>query len=371
MFKKRPRGSLPYVPQEEPEEAKFAKEPCEGVATCVQEQRIEKPTSTPQKKGIIIAGPTGTGKTLLSLNLAAKIRGEIVSADSMQVYRGMDIGTAKVLPKDKARIPHHLIDIRNITEPFNVKDFCEEAKAACEDIFLRGKVPIIVGGTGFYIHALLYGPPSGPPTDLSVRKALQKEEEKYGIEFLYDKLRAFDPAYAETITPTDKHKVIRALEIIELSGKKVSDFSWKRRTRLPYCDWRSWFVFRPRNILYKLLESRCEEMLQQGLLEEVVELDRAGIRSNLTASQAIGYRQTLDFLDSGRTKEDYEQYVKNLKMASRHLAKKQFTWFRKEQHFQWLDMSRHSLEEIADIIIDDFEGKAPTALLPEDMNPEL
>lgn len=326
----------------------------EGVALSVQEQVVSK-GQFGSKKVIILAGPTGSGKTSLSLDLAEKIGGEVVSADSMQVYRGMDIGTAKATPSEQKRVVHHLIDIRDILEPLNVKEYYEEAMHACRDILNRGRTPIIVGGTGFYIHAILYGPPQGPGCDPEVRAMLQAEEQRLGIDLLYDKLAKFDPDYAATISRNDRHKILRALEIIEISGKKVSSFSWKDRKPQSFFDFRPWFLYWPRDILYKRLEKRCDEMLAYGLLEEVVKLDRAGLRKNHTASQAIGYRQTLDFLDSAQTAADYDEYVKELKTASRHLAKRQFTWFRKEPAFCWLNLAEHSKEAALQMILDDFE----------------
>lgn len=326
----------------------------EGVALSVQEQFVTK-NQFGSKKAIILAGPTGSGKTAISLELAEKLGAEIVSSDSMQVYRGMDIGTAKATPDERARVPHHLIDIRDITEPLNVKDYYEEAMYACRDILMRGRTPIIVGGTGFYIHSLLYGPPEGPGCNPQVRQMLQAEEERFGIDLLYEKLSKFDPEYAATISRNDRHKILRGLEIIEISGRKVSSFEWKERKPQSFFDFRPWFLYWPREILYKRLEKRCDEMLQYGLLEEVVHLDRLGLRQNSTASQAIGYRQTLDFLDTAQTPADYEEYVRQLKIASRHLAKRQFTWFRKEPAFRWLNLAEHSPQEAIDIILNDFE----------------
>lgn len=330
----------------------------EHVAISVQEQ-FETLYKHGTKKAIILAGPTGAGKTAFSIRLAEKIGGEIISADSMQVYCGMDIGTAKATKLERKRVPHHLIDIRNIQEPFNVKDFYEEAMRACHDIINRGGVPIVVGGTGFYIHSLLYGPPLGPPADPAIRSLLAEDEARFGIELLYDKLSLLDPVYAASISRNDRHKILRALEIIEISGKKVSDFSWKQRRPLGSFDWRCWFLFWPRPVLYKRLEARCEEMLRLGLLQEVVTLDRQGIRDNRTAAQAIGYRQTLDFLATAKTAQDYELYVEQLKQASRHLAKRQFTWFRKEPIFRWLDLSKHDADEALGIVMQDFEQEGP------------
>lgn len=326
----------------------------ENVAMSVQEQFVTN-AQFGSKKAIILAGPTGAGKTAISLLLAEKLGAEIISSDSMQVYRGMDIGTAKATPEEQKRVPHHLIDIREISEPLNVKDYYEEAMSACRDILMRGRTPLIVGGTGFYIHTLLYGPPLGPGCDPNIRAMLHAEEERFGIDLLYDKLSKFDPEYAKTISPNDRHKILRGLEIIEISGRRVSSFEWKSKKMQSFFDWRPWFLYWPREILYKRLEKRCDDMLRYGLLEEVVKLDRQGIRQNHTACQAIGYRQTLDFLDSAQTPADYEEYVKQLKIASRHLAKRQFTWFRKEPAFRWLNLAEHSTDEAIDIILKDFE----------------
>ena len=330
----------------------------QSIAISVQEQleNIFIPTS---RRAILIAGPTGAGKTELSLQLAEILGGEIVSCDSVQVYRKMDIGTAKVSKDARLRVPHHLIDIRDITEPFNVVDFYEAAKACCLDIFIRGKVPIVVGGTGFYFHALLYGPPRGPPANQELREKLAQDLEKFGIELLYEKLQEFDPQYAATITRGDAHKIVRALEIIEYTGKPVSAFEWKEKKEEGYFDFRSWFLFKPKELLYPILDSRCEDMLRNGLLEEVVSLDRAGIRKNSTARQAIGYKQSLDFLDTARRVDDYKRFVESFKTATRHLAKRQFTWFRKETHFEWLDLSKNSSEQAIELIARDFEKGGP------------
>lgn len=306
---------------------------------------------------IVLSGPTGVGKTKVSLDIAEKLNGEIISADSVQVYRGMDIGTAKVSLKDRKRIPHHLIDVCDITEPFNVVHFYEAAKRIIEDIFSRNKVPIIVGGTGFYIHTLLYGPPEGPPSDKVIRDFLEAEAERFGVERLYERLQCLDPDYAKTITKSDGHKIVRALEIMQLSGKKVSSFAWKERKLESSHRFLCYFMHMPRKMLYPLLERRCEEMLADGLLQEVVHLDRLGIRTNSTAKQAIGYKQSLKYLDTAKTKEDYTAFIEEFKTASRHLAKRQFTWFRKEPLFLWVDMTQLSPDAFIELIVQDFYKK--------------
>ena len=329
----------------------------------MQEQLVRLFTAR-GRRVIVIAGPTSVGKTSLSLQLAELLKGEIISADSMHVYRGMDIGTAKVSKEDQEKIPHHLIDIRDVKEGFNVHDFFMEATAAIDDILSRDRVPIVVGGTGFYIHTLLYGPPSGPPSDPVVRKTLEKEANERGIDFLFEHLKTLDPEYAATVTQNDQHKIVRALEIMQISGKRVSDFSWKTRPLLPAYDFRCWFLYMPKPLLHDRLAARCDQMLKEGLVEEVSRLEKEGLRENNSACHAIGYRQTLDFLDSSQTEKEYEKYVTAFKQASRHLAKRQFTWFRKEPIFRWVDSSTLSQQELIDIIASDYEHPIPIAPEP-------
>jgi len=330
----------------------------ESVVSALQVHIAAIPKPEPRRV-IILAGPSGVGKTSLSIALAERIGGEIISADSVQVYRGMDIGTAKISKEVRKKIPHHLIDVRNIDEPYHVCHFYKEAKEALQDILKRGRVPIVVGGTGFYIHALIYGPPLGPPSDATIRHMLDEELEKFGPELLFEQLEKNDPQYAATITPNDTHKVIRALEIIQISGKPVSAFSWKTRQQEPYFDFRCWFLTRPRDALYHDLDTRCDAMLAEGLLDEVLRLDRAGIRSNPTAAQAIGYKQTLEFLATAQTPADYEVFREAFRRACRHLAKRQYTWFRKEPLFRWLDLGKLTRQEVFEIIIGDLQQAGP------------
>ncbi len=284
------------------------------------------------------------------------IGGEIISADSMQIYRGMDIGTSKIPPEEREGIPHHLIDIKDITESFNVVDFYFDASHACQFILAQGHVPIIVGGSGFYIHSLLYGPPSGPPPIPELRKALEDEMEEIGAEAMFEKLKLQDPHYASTITKNDKQKIIRGLEIIALTRKKVSRHPWKSRTKPLGYNFHCWFLHRPKEVLYRGIEKRCEKMLQNGFLEEVKALISRGLMENSSASQAIGYRQAIEYLHSAQTPEDYRQFVTSFKQASRNYAKRQFTWFKKEPMFRWLDMELHDQEVALDMIIQDYSN---------------
>jgi len=198
-----------------------------------------------KKRALVIAGPTATGKTKLSIQIAQLIGGEIISADSMQVYQGMDIGTAKASLEERMLIPHHLIDIASIREPFNVMQYYTEAKRALAEISARGNVPIIVGGAGFYLHAFLYGPPSGPPSNPEIRGRIEQQMETLGTEAMYEQLQLIDPEYAETITENDKHKIVRALEIVAISEKKVSDFPKSQEKFHPEYDFRCWFIYYP------------------------------------------------------------------------------------------------------------------------------
>jgi tRNA dimethylallyltransferase len=312
------------------------------------------PTPTKKKKVMVISGPTGVGKSEMSLIIAKVIGGEIISADSMQIYRGMNIGTAKLHESERAEIPHHLIDIRSLQEGFNVKDFHTEAMRLIHEVLLRGHVPIVVGGTGFYIHALLYGPPSGPPSVASVRDELEKEMGEKGALILYERLRDKDPDYAETITMRDRHKIIRALEIITLTGQKVSSLKPASCGQENY-DFRCWFVYMPKETLYPRLDARCEKMIQLGFIDEVRKLEEEGLRNNQSASNAIGYRQCLEFLRTSQSEEELERFVNAFKQATRRYAKRQFTWFRKEPLFRWLNLDSIARETAIEMIIQDYE----------------
>jgi tRNA dimethylallyltransferase len=318
-------------------------------------QRKKLPQDGKKKRVILIAGPTASGKTALSLDIAQAIGGEIISADSMQVYRGMDIGTSKPTPEERALVAHHLIDMRDIDEPFNVAEFYLHCQNAFHDIISRGNVPIVVGGSGFYIHALLYGPPAGPPSVPDVRDQLDRQMRDMGPEILYERLQLLDPTYAQTISEKDKHKIIRALEIIALSDRKVSDFPKADHLLEQDFDFRCWFIYYSRESLYPRIEKRCDEMIRKGFLDEVRSLDQKGLRINSSASQAIGYRQALQFLDSPQTDADYLAFLASFKKATRHYSKRQFTWFRKEPLFRWLNVEEQSPQRLQELILQDFE----------------
>ncbi len=314
------------------------------------------PEKTRRKKVIVIAGPTAVGKTEVSLQIAQVIGGEVISADSMQVYRGMDIGTAKPTLEMRQEVIHHLIDSRDLDENYNVVDFYREATQALKEIFARERVPIVTGGTGFYLRALLHGPPSGPPSVKEVRKQLQGEMDSKGATILHEKLKKLDPEYAKTITPNDRHKIIRALEIITVTNQRVSNFlpAFHHEDYVA-CDFRCWFLYLPNEVLYDRIEKRCDEMLERGLIAEVKSLVDEGLPQNHTASQAIGYKQCLEFLQTEQREEDLVAFVRAFKQASRRYAKRQYTWFRKQPLFRWLNLASLSKETVTEIIIQDFE----------------
>jgi tRNA dimethylallyltransferase len=313
------------------------------------------PPEKQKKRILVISGPTAAGKTELSISLAQALGGEILSADSAQVYRGMDIGTAKISPEQRALIAHHLIDIQEIDQPFNVAEFHKCAQEAFREITLRENVPIVVGGSGFYIHVLLYGPPLGPPSVREVRQQLEKQMKELGSEVLYERLQMLDPDYASTISEKDRHKIVRALEIMSLSERRVSDFPKATALQEQEYDFRCWFLYYPREKLNARIELRCDEMIRKGFLQEVRELEKKGIRKNSSASQAIGYRQALEFLNSPQTEDDLAHFALQFKKASRQYAKRQFTWFRKEPLFRWLNIEELPPERLKELILQDFE----------------
>lgn len=305
-----------------------------------------------KKKVICIAGPTCVGKTALSLMLAKAIPSEIVSADAMQVYRNMNIGTAKITRNQMQGVPHHVIDIRDVANCYNVAEFYKDAMKAIKDIHAKGKTPIIVGGNGFYIRSLLFGPPEGPPSQKELREELTEHLEKRGPEFMFEKLNEFDPEYAKTITPLDSHKILRALEIIALTSKKVSDIHIPCADDAPKdIEFHCYFLFQERAKLYARIEQRCEEMMQEGLIEEVEKLLSLGITNNPSASASIGYRQVIEYLQLGKSKDTLDECIKAFKTASRRYAKRQFTWFNAQPMFTHLDIDIVAPSDIVSYIL--------------------
>ncbi|MTH51805.1 tRNA (adenosine(37)-N6)-dimethylallyltransferase MiaA [Bacillus mangrovi] len=284
---------------------------------------------------LVIIGPTGVGKTSLSLDAAERYNGEIISGDSMQIYRGMDIGTAKIRKEEMRGIPHHLIDIRDPDESFSAADFKELARGAVEDIASRGKLPIIAGGTGLYIQSLLYDYSfSEQPSDPEYRQELEKAAEEKGAEYVHGLLQAADPESAERIHPNNERRVIRALEIYRSSGKTMTE-QLAAQKREEHFQSAIIGLTMDRETLYYRINRRVEAMMEQGLEEEVSRLYGSGLR-NTQSVQAIGYKELYEFLE-GRVSLD--EACENLKQNSRRYAKRQLTWFRNKMDVQWFDLT--------------------------------
>ena len=334
-----------------------------GFAVAAQKQMEDK-VHRQKKKVIVLAGPTAVGKTALSLQLAEYLGGEIVSADSMQVYKGMDIGTAKPTLQERKRIVHYMIDCRDVDQAINVVDFCLEALECCQNIVARELIPIIVGGSGFYLQSLLFGVPQGPPSVPKVRASIEKELSEIGIDALFEKLRKMDPKYAATITCRDRQKIVRALEIMQITGKLVSRFAWNVGNKTAPFDFRCWCLSRPKEILWERIEKRCHQMIDEGLLEEVEQLEKSGLLENPSAAQAIGYKQALEYLHSDQSPASYQHFLESFVRHSRKYAKRQLSWFKKERAFRFLNLEMHDPEIAMEIIRQDFEAIGPDLPCP-------
>lgn len=284
---------------------------------------------------VILTGPTAVGKTDLSISLAKKIGGEIVSADSMQVYRHMDIGSAKITQEQMGGVTHHLIDILEPTDEFNVVLFQQLAKKAMNGIYERGHIPIVTGGTGFYIQALLYDIDfTDNDEDTALRRSLEEIARTQGSEALYDRLRQVDPESCEIIHANNIKRVIRAIEFYEKTGMKISEHNKiQRQNDSPYNF--AYFVLNDdRQKLYDRIEDRVDEMMGLGLVEEVCRLKDMGCTADMVSMQGLGYKEILAYLD-GQISLDEAVYL--IKRDTRHFAKRQLTWFRRERDVSLVD----------------------------------
>ena len=293
-------------------------------------------------KTLVILGPTAAGKSAFAIEQAQKLQGEIISADSMQVYRGMDIGTAKLNKTERQGVPHHLIDIRDPDEEWTVAGFVGEATRLSGDLAIRGKTPIIVGGTGLYLWSLLNGfsfPIS--PADKELRARLEAES----LPALYARLSTVDPAAAQKIHPNDKKRIVRALEVYELTGKRISELQEKRILKEPRINSRLNLTANSfagsyqliglspsREELYARIEQRVDDMIKKGLIEEVKGLLEKGYSKELNSLQALGYKETIEYLEGRWTKE---KMIEELKKRTRNFAKRQMTWFRRFENVDW------------------------------------
>jgi tRNA dimethylallyltransferase len=285
---------------------------------------------------IAVVGPTAAGKSALSIALADALGGEVINADSMQLYRGMDIGTAKLTPAEQGGIPHHVLDIWDVTFPASVAEYQALARAAIDDIAARGRVPLLVGGSGLYIRAVLEEF-SFPGTDPVVRASLDAELADLGVAVLYDRLARLDPVAAEKILPSNSRRIVRALEVIEMTGQP---FTASLPDPVPYYESVQVGVDRETGALDARIAERVELMWAAGLLDEVRGLAGIGLREGRTASRALGYQQALAELDGlVSTASAREQTV----AATRRFVRRQRSWFRRDQRIHWLDGASHTL----------------------------
>lgn len=296
------------------------------------------------KNLVILTGPTAVGKTSLSINLAKAINGEIISADSMQIYKGMDIGTAKIMPEEMDGVTHHLIDVIEPTEDFHVVRFKEMVEAAIEEIYAKGKVPIICGGTGFYIQAILYDIDfTENEIDKSYRESLEKYAAEFGEEALHDKLKAIDPESAESIPAANVKRVIRAIEYYEQTGEKFSVHNATQKEKNSPYNFAYFVLNDDRQLLYNRIDARVDKMIDEGLVDEVKSLVAKGVKKGMTAMDGIGYKELLDYLDGNGSLEDAVELIKK---KSRNYAKRQLTWFRREKEVIWLDKTVYTSEDM-------------------------
>lgn len=294
---------------------------------------------------VILSGPTAVGKTALSIELAKAINGAIISADSMQVYKGMDIGSAKIMPEEMEGIPHYLIDVLEPEEEFNIVRFQEMAKEAMKEIYAKGQIPIIAGGTGFYIQSLLYDIDfSNQDTNDSYRKQLEEFAKVHGAEALHEQLREIDPVSYETIHANNIKRVIRALEFYHLSGEPISAHNEKERQKDSPYNFAYFVLNDDRQTIYDKINARVDIMVKNGLLEEVKALKAKGYHKKMVSMQGLGYKEILSYLDGECT---LEEAIYTIKIETRHFAKRQLTWFRREKDCIWMDKSKYDHDEKA------------------------
>lgn len=302
-------------------------------------------------KLIILAGPTASGKTSVSIDLAKRIGGEIVSADSMQVYRGMDVGTAKIKADEMQGVKHYLINVLDPTEDFNIVKFKNMVKYSIEEIKRNGHVPILVGGTGFYIQSVIYDIDFDTQDDNGdIRKALEEEYDKMGADFMYEKLKNIDSVSAENIHKNNKKRIIRAIEYFLINNALISAHNESQRKKDSPYDFRFFVLNPPRDILYDRINQRVDKMVEEGLVEEVKGLKNAGLSIENISMQGIGYKEILEYLDGEIT---LDEAIDNIKQNTRHMAKRQVTWFKREKDVIYINpFEFENNEKIVDYMVE-------------------
>lgn len=296
-----------------------------------------------KKPLIVLTGPTAVGKTSLSISLAKAVNGEIISADSMQVYKGMDIGSAKIRKEEMQGVTHYLVDILEPEEEFHIVKFQELAKAAMEEIYTKGKIPILVGGTGFYIQAVTRDIDfTQAEQETSYREELEQLAKEKGAEYLHEKLREVDPKSAENIHANNVKRVIRALEFYHQNGTPISDHNEEQKQQTSPYNLSYFVLTAPREILYERIDRRVDQMMEEGLLEEVKSLRERGCHRGMVSMQGLGYKEILAYLEG---EYPLEEAVRILKRDTRHFAKRQLTWFRRERDVIWVDKEQFHWNE--------------------------
>lgn len=306
-------------------------------------QKKRKGMAMEKKPLIILTGPTAVGKTDLSIRLAKAVNGSVISADSMQVYKGMDIGSAKIRPEEMDGVPHYLVDILEPDEEFNVVRFQMLARQALKQIYENGRIPIVVGGTGFYIQALLYDIDfTEQDEDTAFREEYERLAKEKGSRWLHEQLRAVDPVSADMIHENNIKRVIRALEFYEKSKIPISEHNARERVKESPYNFCYFVLNDDRAKIYERIDRRVDQMLNEGLVEEVQALRAKGYHRGMVSMQGLGYKEILAWLDGEMT---YEEAVYTLKRDTRHFAKRQLTWFRRERSVIWVDKTGFSGED--------------------------
>ncbi len=318
---------------------------------------------TEKKNLVILTGPTAVGKTKLSIELAKRIGGEIISADSMQVYKYMDIGSAKIMPNEMEGVPHHLIDVLEPTEDFDVYRFQQMAKEKMKEIYERGHIPVIVGGTGFYIQALLYDIDfAQSEEDTKLRSELEKIAAQEGAHKVHEMLREVDPQAAEEIHENNVKRVIRAIEYFRQTGEKISEHNKEQREKASPYNFCYFVLNDDRKKLYERIEQRVDLMLEAGLVAEIEKLLGMGCKRESTAMQGLGYKEIIDYLQG---EHDLERAVYLIKRDTRHFAKRQITWFKREKDVVWVQ--RDEIGQDENLILDFMLEQLKKRHIPEDV----
>lgn len=299
------------------------------------------PHPTPASAGldaIAIVGPTASGKTALAIELAQRLDTEIISADSMQFYRGMEIGTAAPTPEELAAVRHHFVSFLDPDEPYSAGAFARDARAVVENLLQRERIAVVVGGSGLYVSALLEGLFEGPARDESIRDRLMREAQIEGVPALYDRLKSVDPVYAQAILPNDLRRIVRALEVFEITGRAISDFHRDHRRQTE--SLRALFVGieHERADLYARINTRVDRMMEAGFVDEVRRLLDAGYGNAIERLKSLGYREVAAYL---RGEQSLDAAVERIKMNTRHFAKRQLSWYRGDDRVRWLPVTAY------------------------------